>query len=224
MNDNRFTRYSEIIDPELLERSQVAVIGVGAIGRQVALQLAAMGVGNLLLIDPDIVNEVNLGPQGYAAFDIDKDKVTAIHEDCVTLNPDCNVVTNTCVAQESESLLESRIIFCCVDCIEARKEIWELLSEEGSAAFWCDGRMAAELCRVISINTRELGNAEYYESTLFSKDEAFNAPCTARSTIYCANIAAGIMVSQFVKHLRKFPLIRDVEFNILAMSLINMEG
>jgi sulfur carrier protein ThiS adenylyltransferase len=41
------------------------VIGVGAIGRQVALQLAALGVPDLSLYDPDTVAVENLAPQGY---------------------------------------------------------------------------------------------------------------------------------------------------------------
>ena len=36
------------------------VVGVGAIGRQVALQLAAIGIPKLQLIDHDTVEPVNL--------------------------------------------------------------------------------------------------------------------------------------------------------------------
>ena len=40
---NRFTRQSGIVPADRLSNVTVSVIGVGAIGRQVALQLAAIG-------------------------------------------------------------------------------------------------------------------------------------------------------------------------------------
>ena len=40
----RFIRQRDIVPPEALGQCKPTVIGVGAIGRQVALQLAAMGV------------------------------------------------------------------------------------------------------------------------------------------------------------------------------------
>ena len=49
--------------------------------------------------------------------------------------------------------------------------------------------------------------------------EAFIGPCTAKTTIYCANIAAGLMVAQFTKHLRQLPVGADVQMNLLASEL-----
>ena len=50
--------------------------------------------------------------------------------------------------------------------------------------------------------------------------EALQQGCTARSTIYCANIAAGIMVSQFTRWLRGMQLDFDIMFNLLDVELI----
>lgn len=44
---------------------RMTVIGVGAVGRQVALQLAAMGVSRFQLFDFDIVEPTNINFQGY---------------------------------------------------------------------------------------------------------------------------------------------------------------
>ena len=49
--------------------------------------------------------------------------------------------------------------------------------------------------------------------------EAFEGVCTAKSTIYTANIAAGLMVSQFTKRLRGFSVIQDVSCNVLSMEM-----
>lgn len=43
--------------------------------------------------------------------------------------------------------------------------------------------------------------------------------CTAKTTIYCANIAAGLMVAQFTKYLRQMPIDYDIQLNLLASEL-----
>jgi sulfur carrier protein ThiS adenylyltransferase len=48
---NRFVRQEDLVPAERLRDLRVSVIGVGAIGRQVALQLAAMGVSKVKLTD-----------------------------------------------------------------------------------------------------------------------------------------------------------------------------
>jgi sulfur carrier protein ThiS adenylyltransferase len=50
---DRFTRQADLVPLTRLEAVTVDVIGVGAIGRQVALQLAALGALHLRLFDPD---------------------------------------------------------------------------------------------------------------------------------------------------------------------------
>ena len=55
--EERYSRQRDLIPRERLLSCKATVIGVGAIGRQVALQLAAMGVGWLQLVDRDVVEE-----------------------------------------------------------------------------------------------------------------------------------------------------------------------
>jgi sulfur carrier protein ThiS adenylyltransferase len=54
---------------------------------------------------------------------------------------------------------------------------------------------------------------------LFSAEEAHAGPCTAKSTIYCANIAAGFMVAQFTRYLRMLPVDTDLQVNLLASEM-----
>ena len=60
----RDARQRELIPPEALAKCHAVVVGVGSVGRQVALQLAAMGVPAMTLLDPDTVSQENLGCQG----------------------------------------------------------------------------------------------------------------------------------------------------------------
>ena len=54
-NNERYSRQQDIVPHERLATCKATVIGVGAIGRQVALQLTAMGIPWLQLIDFDHV-------------------------------------------------------------------------------------------------------------------------------------------------------------------------
>jgi molybdopterin-synthase adenylyltransferase len=64
-SSSRFARQSNLVPRERLAELDVTVVGVGAIGRQVALQLAALGVAQLRLVDFDRVENTNVTTQGY---------------------------------------------------------------------------------------------------------------------------------------------------------------
>src|SRR5262245_14722375 len=55
LTTDRFTRQADLVPRDRLEGLTVTVIGVGAIGRQVAVQLASIGARRLQLIDFDTV-------------------------------------------------------------------------------------------------------------------------------------------------------------------------
>ena len=64
----------------------------------------------------------------------------------------------------------------------------------------------------------------HYPTTLFAAGDAQQGSCTARSTVYTANIAAGLMVHQFVRWLRRQPIDPDMSLNLLASELIVADG
>ena len=74
---DRDARQRAIVPPERLAACHAVVIGVGAVGRQAALQLAAVGVSRMTLIDHDTVEVANLAPQAYWPADLGRPKVDA---------------------------------------------------------------------------------------------------------------------------------------------------
>jgi len=70
MNNERYSRQADIVPQERLNQCRATVIGVGAIGRQVALQLTAIGIPWLQLVDHDSVEISNLASQGYLQKDL----------------------------------------------------------------------------------------------------------------------------------------------------------
>jgi molybdopterin/thiamine biosynthesis adenylyltransferase len=210
----RTERYQDLLPIERIREARCTIIGVGAIGRQVGLQLAAMGVPHIQLVDFDTVEEVNLGPQGYLQDDVGRAKVHATANLMQELNHMLDV--DTINERYARSLQINSIVFCCVDSIVTRRHIWS--SIQNRVEFFIDGRMAAEVLRVVTVSDGQ--SRREYPSTLFQEGEALRQTCTARSTVYCANIAAGVMVSQFTQWLRGFPLTFDVTLNLLSLELV----
>jgi sulfur carrier protein ThiS adenylyltransferase len=202
------------VPQEKLEDLKVMVIGVGAVGRQVTLQLAAIGVRRLQLFDFDDVELTNITTQGYEQGDVTKPKVLAMQEAIGRI--DRNIVVTPVPDRFRPRYQASEVIFCCVDKIDARKAIWRSVSPV--CRFWCDGRMLGETLRVLTASTEM--ERRHYERTLFPASEAEPGRCTAKSTIYTANLCAALMVHQFTRWLRELPLDRDLSLNLLASELV----
>ena len=222
---DRDVRQRELLPPQRLSRCHAIVVGVGAIGRQAALQLAAAGVPAMDLVDHDVVAVENLAVQGYAPADLGLAKVEATAAACLRLNPDLRVTPHPhrfrrSSVNELAALKDPRpgvdpVLFCCVDDVSARRLVWEATRQR--LAFFADGRMAAEVLRVL-VSTDPRADV-HYSSTLFSPERAYAGSCTAKSTIYSASIAAGLMVGAFARWLRGLPVERDVVLNLLAAEL-----
>jgi hypothetical protein len=211
--EERYSRQKDIVPPEGIAACQATVIGVGAIGRQVALQLTAMGTPRLQLVDFDLVETSNLASQGYLEEDLGKLKVEATAAQCRRINSGIEI---TALAERFRRSMEiGNAVFDCVDTIDVRRLIWEAV--KNAALFYVDGRMSAEVLRVLT--ACDSPSRQHYPTTLFRTEEAFVGPCTAKTTIYCANMAAGLMVAQFTKYLRQLPVDPDIQLNLLASEL-----
>ncbi len=207
-------RDKDIIPLDELKEVRPVVIGVGAIGGQVAKQLAHMGVQGLDIIDPDDVGWENLATQGFEVSMLHLSKVFATKRACMAINPELTVAQHHEKFKPEHLPIGRTAIFMCVDDMDARIEISKACKEE---PFFVDGRMSAEVVRVLSVTDRE--SYDKYRKTLFPSSEAYQETCTAKATIYTANIAAGLMLAQFTKWLRGFPLTHDFELNMLSMEL-----
>ncbi len=207
---DRFVRQQSLVPLERLQQLHVTVIGVGAIGRQVAIQLAAIGCRRVTLVDFDVVDDSNRTTQGYTAADVGTEKVHAARWQMLAIDPDIHV-----------QLIQDRFrpkyapgdaAFCCVDSISARTAIWRAIRDQ--CQFWVDGRMLGETIRVLT--AADGASRERYAQTLFNPSEAQQGSCTSRSTIYAAGIAAELMLHQLTRWLRGLPLDCDTTFNLLA--------
>ncbi|MGO4516444.1 ThiF family adenylyltransferase [Terriglobus sp. 2YAB30_2] len=111
----------------VLARSRAALIGLGGGGSHIAQQLAHIGLGHFLVIDPDFIEDTNLnrlvgGTQedvrlGTAKVDIAERVIKSV-------NPVAEVVKRLASwAEVTAELRDVDVIFSCVDSIGCRSEL-----------------------------------------------------------------------------------------------------
>lgn len=103
-----------------LQRSHICVIGIGGVGSWVAESLARSAVGQITLIDMDIVSESNINRQLVAVSDtLGRDKVDAMQERIEQINPNChvNAIDEFIGPENMRSLITPKFDFV-IDCID----------------------------------------------------------------------------------------------------------
>ena len=99
---------------QLLQEARVAVVGLGGLGSNVAMWLARLGVGHLLLYDFDKVELSNLNRQYYFLEDVGKYKAEALLAKLQQVNPYGDYQSKVARLTEAnlEELLASAHIIC----------------------------------------------------------------------------------------------------------------
>lgn len=105
---------------EKLQNSNVAVFGVGGVGGYVVEALVRSGLGNITLVDNDMVAESNINRQIIATYKtIGKDKVEVAKERILDIDPDVKVtVYKTFYTQETKNLFNFANYDYVVDAID----------------------------------------------------------------------------------------------------------
>lgn len=105
----RYTKQKQ----QILYHGNVAVAGLGGLGSHVAIALARMGVGNIHIIDYDIVDITNLNRQQYFLNHIGMYKTEALRQQILNINPYINIDTD-CIKVTEQNIKQ---LFCNNDII-----------------------------------------------------------------------------------------------------------
>lgn len=127
---DQFSRTELLIGKENIEKlnkSKVAVFGIGGVGSFVVEGLVRAGIGNFILVDDDKVCLTNLNRQIIATRKtVGKPKVEVAKERILDINPNCNVeIYQEFFMPDSDEILDDTVdyIVDCVDTVTAKIEL-----------------------------------------------------------------------------------------------------
>lgn len=192
----------------------VHVIGAGATGSWLVLQLAKLGISNITVWDFDVVEEHNVPNQLFGLQHVGMPKVEALAE----IIRDC---TKTEIKIKNERFVAQRLsgyVFLMVDTMTARKQIWETAIKFKSAVeFFLEPRMGLNELRVYNVEPMNLTHHERYEACWYPDDEAEVSACGASmSVITTALHTASICVRQLINHHNKVELDNEILVDVMC--------
>ncbi len=120
---------------EKVRVARVGIAGLGGLGSSVAVALARVGVGTLVIADYDVVEPSNLNRQQYFIDQIGKNKVDAMMENLRRINPDVKIEAHRVRLNADnvpEIFADADVIAECFDNAQAKQMIVEtVLSKMG---------------------------------------------------------------------------------------------
>lgn len=205
-------RQSEIIPTDVLSE-KITIIGAGAIGSFVALQLAKMGIADLTVYDADHVSDENMSNQFYRFKDIGKPKVEALKEIIKDFtDTDIEIVNARYVEGEL-----SGIVISAVDSMEVRKLISENCNFKTKLLI--DPRMGAESAMLFGARPTIDKEMDTYKKSLYSDADAVQERCTAKATIYTVNLLSGLVVKLVKDYLVEQKFFKRTTWDVKTMSI-----
>lgn len=217
------TRQLDLIPMECL-RMPVTIIGCGAIGSFLGLQLAKMGVTHITAYDHDTVSIENMSNQFFRFKDIDLNKAQALRSLVYEFT---NVTINAQLIkfEPKEAQHLAGIVVVAVDSMEARRMVYESIRKTGfRVKYIIDPRMSAEAFNMYVINPFDPKDCATYEKTLFTDAEGVQERCTAKSTVYTASLGAGLVTKAIKNILLKQQYPRVTMWDIASCAPMHMWG
>lgn len=100
--------------PDRFKGAKVAIAGLGGLGSNIAVSLARMGVGLMLLVDFDVVEQGNLNRQWYGVRHLGRLKTEALREQLEEINPFIEVKVRAVRVEENNvvELFEGYEVLC----------------------------------------------------------------------------------------------------------------
>jgi molybdopterin/thiamine biosynthesis adenylyltransferase len=215
MSSEHLTRQKDIVPMEILG-TKITIIGAGAIGGWTTLALAKMGFGDITVYDFDQVDTVNLGSQLYRLEDVGKDKSRALAE--IVLQFTGTQIGHYRVRYEKGRF--NGIVIAAVDSMAVRKVIYENHKGWPLTRAIIDPRMGAEQAQLYVVRPGRKQDCESYEKSLYSDADSVQEKCTAKATIYTANLLSGLVCKAVKDELTSKTPLKTAQWNILANEFL----
>ncbi|NIQ88617.1 MAG: hypothetical protein GWN93_05875 [Deltaproteobacteria bacterium] len=207
-------RSTDLADHNALAKTEVCIIGAGAIGSNVAYLLGKLGVGRLVIFDDDVVAEENLEPQFYGGLDVGERKVDAIADTVMTTVPDVRI-TAIPTRFEADQVIDMPVLVSGVDSIESRKEIARaLMDQKDHWRYYIDGRMGGNILELYFVTPDRIRN--YWFKLLEARP--LEIPCSARATSYNGMMIASYIARYVAAISKEQPLPEYLHIDLLGWS------
>lgn len=189
-------RHQELFDGDTFNK-KVTIIGAGATGSWLALQLAKLGITNIHVYDFDVVEEHNIPNQIFGLQHIGKPKVEALYDII-------QEQTGTQIHINNMPYVDQRLsgyVFAMVDSMAVRKQIFDQCKYKRNVHHFIEPRMGLNEARIYNVDPCDANQVEKYEGCWYSDDEAEVSACgTSQSVITTALFTASTCARQLINH------------------------
>lgn len=201
------SRHITVFNPASV-KNDIHIIGVGATGSFVAMELARMGCPVLNIYDFDDVEIHNVPNQYYDTGDLGKLKIAALADKLRVINPDITVnVSDEAVTPEDISKM-SGYVFLLVDSMKVRKELWEAAKTNTNIINVWESRLGSDQARVYSLPIEEGKDYSKYEQDFYDDDNAEMSACGTSITVLPIVLqTSALMIVQFIDLVMDNPVI-----------------
>lgn len=208
-------RHLSVFDPDAFGNRRVDVIGVGATGSKVVLSLAKLGIENIRVWDPDVVEKHNVGNQAFGNDDVGKTKVAALAE-MVLRQTGLEIEQRAEYVDGTQSL--GPIVFLLTDTMASRKQIWEGgIRFKSRTKLMIETRLGADSMYIYSINPTALPEVEGWESTLCDDAKVERSACGSKTSV---GPSAGILAEKAVWQLIRWFAIENGGEDVLDHEIM----
>lgn len=201
-----YNRQEELYDAPN-ENDSITVVGTGATGSWVALALSKLGVRKLELVDMDTIETHNIPNQMFSLNQNGMSKVFACRDVCQEYGSgDTTIFTNMVKLDKDNfndiSPIENDgVMFCLVDTMSARQELFEAALASGRIKTFIETRMGLTGYRIYMIDLTNQKEIDKYKETWYSDEEAEVSACGHSQSIVttamqCASHAVGLWLAK----------------------------
>lgn len=195
----------------------VTVIGAGATGSWLVLQLAKLGITDITVYDFDHVEEHNVPNQLFGLQHVGMPKVDALAQiikEYTGLEIDAR-------NERFEAQRLSGYVFLMVDSMKARWDIWtNAIKFKTSVKHLIEPRMGLNEGRVYNVNPMDLTQQKAYEACWYPDDEAEVSACgTSQSVITSAMVIAGVCARQLINHVNEVELSNEILIDMMYNNI-----
>jgi molybdopterin-synthase adenylyltransferase len=207
---NRFSRQANYVNNRFLTK-KFLVVGCGAVGKNIVLQLASMGCKNITVYDFDKIELHNCASQGWMESDVGQYKTEVMARIASAHYNKCKVTVHNKKWLPDFTFYD--YIFVCADCMDCRQAVFAYYTNRiGPKPVIIDGRMRGEEIRIVtSFDNR---SREHHKGQFFSNDEAADGNCTTQTTLYTSFNISSLAVQTAVAHCRKGLVWKDIICNL----------